>query len=70
MLRATVVPRDARVNAKGRTISFAASEELDLNSYALMVDVPCIITIEPMPTPADDVMVDDGAIEDTLFEVE
>lgn len=65
MLKATVVPRDARVNAKGRTISFAAGEDLDLNSYALLVDIPCVVSIEPLPTPADDVEVvydDDGKL--------
>ena len=61
-LTATVTPRDARVNSKGRTISFIASEDLDLNDYALLVDVPCSITIEPLPTPVGDEWVIDGEL--------
>lgn len=52
-IRATAVPRDAKVSVRGRSISFAAGEDLDLNDYALLVDTPCIITIEPMPQPAE-----------------
>ena len=68
MVKFIAVPRDARVNSKGRTISFVASEELDLNDYALMVDMPCTVTIEPLPTQADGVEVD--MIEDDVFEVD
>lgn len=52
-IRANVVPRDAKVSARGRTISLAVSEDLDLNDYALLVDTPCVITIEPMPQQTD-----------------
>ena len=55
-IRATVVPRDAKVSTRGRTISLAVSEDLDLNDYALLVDTPCVITIEPMPQQADSEM--------------
>ena len=66
-ITATVIPRDARVTAKGRTVSFAVSEELDLNAYSILVDVPCTLSLEPLPTPADDVEVD--MIEDDVFEI-
>lgn len=69
-IQSTAVPRDAKVSVRGRTISFVVGEDLDLNSYALLVDTPCIITIEPMPSPAGDVMVDDGLFEDDIFEVD
>lgn len=59
-ITATVTPRDARVNSKGRTVSFAAGEDLDLNDYAMMVGIPCTITIEPIPTPVKDEWVIDG----------
>lgn len=58
-ITATVVPRDARVNSKGTTVSFVAQDDFDLNSYSMLVGVPCTVTIEPIPTPAADVEVDD-----------
>lgn len=53
MLEATVIPRDGRVNSKGKTISFVAGEDLSLDDYSLYVDKPCILRLEPVPTPVD-----------------
>ena len=61
-ITANVTPRDARVNGKGRTITFVAGEDLDLNDYALLVGIPCTITIEPIPTPVDGGWVIDGEL--------
>ena len=61
-ITATVTPRDAKVNSRGRTITFVAGDDLDLNDYALLVDVPCTVTIEPIPTPVDGEWVIDGEL--------
>lgn len=61
-ITATVTPRDARVNSKGVTVSFAATEDFDLNSYSMLVNVPCNVTIEPIATPVDGEWVIDGEL--------
>lgn len=49
----TAVCSEARVNARGTKISMAAGEDMSLDDYRLYVDVPCRITIEPLPMPVD-----------------
>lgn len=52
-LEATVIPRDGRVNSKGKTISLVAGEDLSLDEYSMYVDKPCRVSIELLPTPVD-----------------
>lgn len=59
-LEATVIPRDGRVNSKGKTISFIAGDDLSLDDYSLYVDHPCHIRIEPVPSAVDDEWEIDG----------
>lgn len=64
----TAIPGPAKITNKGITVTLIAGEDISTDDYRVYVDVPCRISIEPLPTPVDgDVVADDGALD---FEVE
>ena len=50
----TSIPGPAKITGKGVTISLAAGDDISTDDYRMYVDVPCRVTIEPLPTPVDD----------------
>jgi len=54
----TGIPGIAKISNKGVSITIIAGEDIQTDTYRAYVDVPCRITIEPLPTP-----VDNGTVE-------
>lgn len=50
----TGIPGVAKISNKGVvSVNIAAGEDISTDDYRVYVDVPCRITIEPLPTPVD-----------------
>lgn len=64
----TSIPGPGKITNKGITIQLAAGEDISMDDYRVYVDIPCRVTIEPLPQPVDGDEVE--MVEDQLFEVE
>lgn len=49
----TSIPGPAKATNKGINVTLIAGDDISLDSYRLLIDVPCRVTIEPLPTPVD-----------------
>lgn len=56
----TAIPGPAKATSKGISINVLAGDDISLDTYRMLIDVPCRVTIEPLPTPVDDEYVLDG----------
>lgn len=49
----TSIPGPGKITNKGITIQLAAGDDISMDDYRVYVDIPCRVTIEPLPQPAE-----------------
>jgi hypothetical protein len=49
----TSIPGQGKITSKGVTIQLAAGDDISMDDYRAYVDIPCRVTIEPLPQPVD-----------------
>lgn len=59
----TSIPGPAKATNKGISINILAGDDISLDTYRLLIDVPCEVSIEPLPTPVDDEYELDGELD-------
>ena len=49
----TAIPGPLKATSKGVSLTIAAGDDLSADDYRLLIDVPCHITVDPLPTPVN-----------------
>lgn len=48
-LEFTAIPGPAKITSKGIAVTINAAEDISTDDYRIYVDMPCRVTIEPLP---------------------